>query len=359
MNNDHYLHFLRYALNDDAPIPDDITRIDWQKLKRFANEHAVVGIYWQGIRRLGQETPNKPTDDDVMAWMALVTKIQRRNRFMDERTGFIARTFRSEGFPNIILKGQGNATYYPEPSLRTSGDVDIWLRGSRGDITRYVQHHCPKERPIYLHIAFKAVKDVEVEVHYMPSYLNNPFCNRRLQRFFQQQWDNQQADSRQPTADGARYPTTRFNLVYQLCHILHHVFDEGIGLRQLIDYYYLLLNATPADTDGLVRQLSSYNMLGFAQAVLWIEQHILGLPGQYLFTTPDERRGRVLLADILHGGNFGKYNDDYQHASRRRIYPKRAWKKLCHSISLVRYFPSEALWEPLFRIWHFFWRLRH
>lgn len=354
MNNDtsRYLRFLSYALDPEASQPTDLTDISWTELKNFANQHAIVGICWQGLQRLDPLSPNKPTDDDVMAWMALVSKIQKRNRFMDERTEFVARTFLGEGFPNTILKGQGNGRYYPTPSLRTSGDVDIWLHASRKDITRYVQQLCPKERPIYLHIAFTKVKDVEVEVHYMPSYLNNPVCNRRLQRWFAQASSPQEG----------LFPNTTFNLVYQLCHIMHHIFDEGIGLRQLIDYYYLLKAsrqevAQPLADETLRATLQSFNMLGFARGILWVEHTVLGLPEEYLFAEPDERRGRVILHDVLRGGSFGRFNDDYEHASRRRIYPKRALVKLRHSLSLVRYFPSEALCEPLFRIWHFGWRL--
>ena len=35
-------------------------------------------------------------------------------------------------------------------------------------------------------------------------------------------------------------PTTAFNVIYQLCHLYHHFFDEGIGMRQMIDYYYVV-----------------------------------------------------------------------------------------------------------------------
>ena len=40
--------------------------------------------------------------------------------------------------------------------------------------------------------------------------------------------------------------TASFNVIYQLCHLYHHFFDEGIGLRQIIDYYYGL----GSNTDG-------------------------------------------------------------------------------------------------------------
>ena len=35
-------------------------------------------------------------------------------------------------------------------------------------------------------------------------------------------------------------PTTAFNVIYQLTHLYHHFFDEGIGMMQIIDYYHVV-----------------------------------------------------------------------------------------------------------------------
>mgnify|MGYP002623905408 CR=1 FL=1 len=351
-----FLAFLRFCLDETQGIPDSVGNINWTELKEFAKQQAIVGICWQGISRLGNLEKNKPTDDDVLAWMVLVQKIQKQNRKLDERTAFVSKTFRSEGFPNCILKGQGNALYYPAPHLRSSGDIDIWLNGSRKAITRYVKKICPKSEPIYLHIDFPAVKGATVEVHYKPSYVNNFFANRRLQRWFENEKKRQMAHY---PNDQKLFPTPTddFNLVFQLCHVMHHIFDEGIGLRQLIDYYYLLRSATDVDREALRNKLSSFGLRRFARAIMWIEHVPLGLPKEYLIEEPDEKAGRVVFDDVLRGGNFGKFNDDYEHASKRRIYPRRAWMKFRHSMSLVRYFPGESLSEPLFRLWHFVWRM--
>lgn len=365
-----YLDFLRFCLDKTHGIPDGVGNINWADLKEFAKQQAIVGICWQGMSRLGDIKVNKPTDDDVLAWMALVQKTQKQNSKLNERTAFVSRTFLNEGFPNCILKGQGNALYYPDPSLRSSGDIDIWLDGSREKITHYVKTLCPTAEPIYLHIDFPAVKGATVEVHYMPSYVNNFWANRRLQRWFNEEKKRQMSHVVKPQtipsedAKGSKHasfttPTDDFNLVFQLCHIMHHIFDEGIGLRQLIDYYYLLRHATDVDREELRHRLSSFGLRRFARAIMWIEHEQLGLPEEFLIDEPDEQAGRVVFDDILRGGNFGKFNDDYEHASKRRIYPRRAWMKLRHSMGLVRYFPGEALSEPFFRVWHFFWRLKN
>lgn len=35
-------------------------------------------------------------------------------------------------------------------------------------------------------------------------------------------------------------PTLSFNVIYILSHLYRHVFTEGIGLRQLLDYYFVI-----------------------------------------------------------------------------------------------------------------------
>ena len=33
---------------------------------------------------------------------------------------------------------------------------------------------------------------------------------------------------------------TAFNVIYQLTHLYHHFLDEGIGMRQIIDYFLVV-----------------------------------------------------------------------------------------------------------------------
>ena len=84
--------------------------------------------------------------------------------------------------------------------------------------------------------------DVAVEVHYIPRYMYAPKYDRLLQDFFREKAEEQFCN--QVTLEGAEgtcaVPTVEFNLVQQLSHMMSHVMGEGIGLRQFIDYYYVL-----------------------------------------------------------------------------------------------------------------------
>ncbi len=66
--------------------------------------------------------------------------------------------------------------------------------------------------------------------------------NRRLQHWFTrmaaEQFANEVTIGGRPVA----VPTPVFNAVYQLTHIYNHLFYEGIGLRQLLDYHYVMMS---------------------------------------------------------------------------------------------------------------------
>lgn len=93
-----------------------------------------------------------------------------------------------------------------------------------------------------------------------------------------------------------------------------------------------------------------------AGAVMWVLSEVLGLEEKYLIAPKKERLGRVLLAEILNGGNFGQYDLDNIKADSQL---KKNWQRMKRDFRMMRYFPSECLWEPVFRVYHFLWRLRY
>lgn len=376
MNVDTYLEFLRFALNDDSVVPDSVANINWQDLLRFAKEQAIVGIYARrilfgnskldGCNWLG----NRPNEDDVMDWMGEVAKLRKRNNLLFEKSAEIAQQFHKDGFDCCILKGQGNALRYPMPELRTSGDIDVWVNRKsskigvlRKEIYNKVKPNYQDAEMVYQHIEYTVGSNVPVEIHFHATYLNNPFRNIKLQKLLKEALPllSKHIVTYSESTNNYSFPapTDNFNRVFELCHIMHHEFDVGIGLRQLIDYFYLLCRGfTEEERQQECRLLSSYGMYRFAAAVMYIMKNVLGLEEKYLLMEPDEKAGTLLLRDVLRGGNFGKYNQSFAH-NGKDINPKRFFYKTFHNLSLIRYYPSETFWEPLFRTWHFFWRKQY
>ena len=238
---------------------------------------------------------------------------------------------------------------------RTPGDIDIWLHGERDEILEYVRWHVPDCKPVYHHVDFPVVDDVSIEVHFTPTWMNSPLRNRRLQRFFHS-FNFQFSifnSSELPV------PNAAFNRVYILVHIYRHLFAEGIGLRQLLDYYFVLQQGfTESEREETLRILRSLGMMRFTRAVMWVLQEVFGMPDRYLLTSPDAKEGRFLLDEIMLAGNFGKYDERMQRAAGEGTF-RWGLRKVLRNFRFVRSYPSEVLWSPIFKVWHLFWRIRH
>jgi hypothetical protein len=242
------------------------------------------------------------------------------------------------------------------------GDIDLWVKPEKDvikSIIKYVRKHNPRARAEYHHIDYGVYNDAEVEVHYRPSFSNNPIYNRRLQKWFNAQAERQYAHVVEITSDAGSIcvPTFEFNVIFQLSHIYRHLLQEGIGLRQIIDYYYLLKsNMNCTDNRDIFDNLRYLGLEKIAGAVMWVLNEVLGLPEIYLIASKDEKRGRLLLTEIMKGGNFGYYDIENQKANNAI---KKNLQRIKRDFRMVRYFPSECLWEPIFRVYHFFWRLKY
>ena len=239
--------FLKYCLGAKIDENKVIAGIDWQMLYSFASKQALLGLCFDGVERLGKEYPeelklNPIGRELLMTWMGKAQQIRRQNVKVNGVAAKLYSKFREDGLRCCILKGQGNALMYPNPYSRTSGDIDVWVNASREQITEYAMKHFEIGDDIRYHHLETSLDGVPVELHFFPCTMNNPIYNARLQKWFKRNADLQ-CSNVVSLPDGIgeiAIPTTAFNVVYQLTHLYHHFFDEGIGMRQIIDYYYVV-----------------------------------------------------------------------------------------------------------------------
>ena len=435
--------FLNYCLGKKVDMSMVVAKIDWRQLYNFASRQALLGFCFEGIERLTKEfseelKQNLMGRDLLMTWMGAAQQIRQQNMKVNAVAGKLYSKFREAGLRCCILKGQGNALMYPNAYSRNPGDIDVWVNASREQITEYAKKHFELGDDIrYQHIE-TSVDGVPVELHFFPCTMNNPIYNARLQKWFRRN-ANLQCSHIVGLPDGAgdiAIPTTAFNVVYQLTHLYHHFFDEGIGMRQIIDYYYIVNNdlsnhPVPLSKEGstfspspsssgsgdvtapsrcseplrskvggpskvsldcagwdrrdaigdiasdasvssvftkdssastaldvVQRELKYLGLWKFAGAVMFVLHEVLGLAEDKMIVPMDEKRGRLLLAEILDGGNFGRHFTKYARFTHQSM-GKKYFLKIWRNMHFVRYYPAEALCEPLFRTWHFFWRMKN
>lgn len=361
-----YLRFVQFSLGlcegEEFLSGKALEGIDWDDFHKFARKQTLTGVVFEGIKRLPREFA--PRQDLLMAWLGESQGIRVRNRLMNAATAQVYDRIKEEGYRCCILKGQGNALMYPDIYSRTPGDVDVWVNARR-EATRRLAHSLAKGNGSIgeesLNHIEMTLDGVAVELHSTPAILNHPLYNRRLQRWLQRNADLQ-CSNIVALPDGAgeiAVPTATFNLIYQLFHLYHHYFYEGVGLRQVVDYLLILkdLNIERLKDDGnidiLRRKLKWLGLWKFAGAMMWVLHETLGLEGEMMIAPVDGKRGKLLLDEILKGGNFG------QHGKRQPFGGGAAGhnvQRFCRDLRLLRHYPAEALSEPLFRAGHYCWR---
>ena len=145
---------------------------------------------------------------------------------------------------------------------------------------------------------------------------------------------------------GFACPTLRFNAVYSLVHLYHHLIEEGVGIRHIIDYYYILKALPAQENEGVLKDLRHFGLLKLASAMMWALQEVCGMPMEYALCEPNEKEGRFLLDEIMRGGNFGHHRKD-----------NRLRNTATRMLALLPHYPSEVLWVVPWKLWHKCWRL--
>ena len=356
MSEGLFFQVLRYSVGASTEMPAGISSSEWEQVYEMARRQSLLGIIFYGIQKNGAEKPDKKV---LFQWFSVSEQIRQGNQKANCAAVEAARFFQENGFRTCILKGQGNALHYPDPYVRTSGDIDIWVEGGLRKVLAFARKYAPGSKCCYHHIEFMKIGGVETEVHYRPSFMNNMLHNRRMQRWFEGVAGEQFVHEVElpDKAGTVCVPTNGFNRIYQMAHISNHFFHEGIGLRQIVDYYFVLKQGfTEKERTEDERLLKRLGLHGMAAAVMYVLKVVLHLDDRSMLVPVDERRGRLLLDEILLSGNFGQHDKRIRHDGSQLTHNIQ---RLRRDFRLVCYFPSECLCEPVFRTWHFFWRLFH
>jgi len=372
---DRFFALLRFSIGTAGECPK-MSVAEWKRMYDISRKQALTGITGAALMNVQDvltdaDSKNKEAFEDlIMSWMGDVMKISRRNKKVNKDVVELFSSLEEKGLQCCLLKGQGNALMYPRPDSRISGDIDVWVVRKRKPnddenirkIIKFVKHDKPDSKASYHHIDAKNFNGTPVEIHYRPQFMFGQRHNQTLQSYFEQQADKQFEHKVSLDGHEIAIPTAEFNACFQLSHIFNHLFHEGIGLRQIVDYYYVLVTlhkdeGKNPDSTYWERLFKQVGLLEMGKALMWILVHQLGMDESLAIVGQDEQRGRFVLNEILTGGNFGKY--DARNARYGKTPLGKNLQRLARDMRLVKFFPTESLSEPLFRIKHAWWRYRH
>lgn len=404
-----FVELIQVALGTRKNLSMVPSEDDWQQIYDTAAKQSLVGIVLRGIEEIRAENVELSIPQILLLqWIGEVQVIEQQNKKLNETAELLTRIFMNGGLRSCVLKGQGVARLYdvrckksdvrsqnseqraddnseqnsdglsslsslnsltgtPETfgtlgtntdntiggslSLRRQpGDIDLWVEGDREEILGFLRQKGQVGHVDIKHCDWEILQDVPVEVHFIPTWFYNPFTNKKLKLWVEEQKSSQFENKSEL---GFTRPTIAFNLVYVLIHIYRHLFDEGIGLRQLMDYYYVLLHSTTEERQEAMRVLCSFKMGGFVGAVMFVLQEVFKMDAEYLMCKPFRKEGQFLLEEIMLAGNFGHYDERNNHHNNRWADGIEDIKR---NLRFVFRYPQEVCWMPAWKIWHWYWR---
>lgn len=326
---------------------------EWANLYKMAEKQSLLGVCFAGLKNLGADADDGFTRIGMskmqyLNWMGMAFQIQQRNEKVDRQCVELQATLSADGLVSAILKGQGVARLYDGQlrPLRQSGDIDVWVKGGFEAVNDFVQRTAPSRDLAYHRFHYSIFKDTEVELHFRPTLMRNLLDNMKLQR-----WCDSFDASSFVKASGLdiTVPPAEFNAVFILTHIYRHFLFEGVGLRQVMDYYYVL-KSVPAELRVKVMDiLDGFHMGKFAAAMMWVIGHVFGMGEEYMICQPEEKEGSFLLEEIMQMGNFGKEDKRYKGNKKMKRFAR-------HWFHLLVHYPSEVVWSPIWIVYHWFWK---
>lgn len=352
--NESFKELIRTAAGNGGGFSRTPDKEEWDALLKTAQKQSLVGVTFEVMDNMPEEMG--PRLATYGKWALLDEKIRDRHALAVERTKELYTMVKDTGLECCILKGAGLARFYPTPSRRQAGDIDIWVKGSRNDTLAAFGARFRTDEVHYHHCDAHIFPDIKVEVHFTPSWMNNPFANRRLQNYFREQ-SGRQFSHFDPEL-GVPVPTMDFNAVYCMLHIYRHILAEGIGLRQMMDYCYILKALPEEMIEDVRKDMKRLGLKKCASAVMYVLKDVFALDDRYLLFEPDEKYGSYLVREISLSGNFGRY--DRRNASLNTTSPmKKAYARMARLSRYTGFAPSEVFFAPLFKGWQFIWKKVH
>ena len=348
---------------------------EWQELYSMAETHALLGVCFSGIRQLEQQGLHIPKGL-YYQWLTIAAQIQQRNEMLNKQCFAACSKVEKAGFKACVLKGQGIAQLYgPELAmLRQCGDIDLWVDGGMKNALIWAREQYGNVRFDYINAHLPMFKRTEVELHYRASFMTNLIENRKLQRWLIRH-EQELTCSKVELPNGIGkipVPSLSFNIYYVLLHCYNHMFSEGLGLRQIMDLYFVLVQGScvPMEVSSqrsseklkkIVNEdykgffLKELELYKFASAMMWILGYVFEMNRETMICEPDENEGRYILEEILQNGNFGHYDKRVKNI-KGRYRAKVLARIVQHNSHLAKHYPSKLYWNLIWLCWHFIWK---
>ncbi len=236
--------------------------------------------------------------------------------------------------PYVFLKGCASARYYPEPLLRTMGDVDFLVKEE--DLEKTARLLCDNGYKTDddfsgIHIEFKSKNNITIELHRQINGIPEGPIGQKVSSLFSDIFEKSVLMS-----DEYLCPCDFHHGLILLLHTASHLTNEGIGLRHLCDWAVFVSKFSDEEFLGLFEKpLKEIGLWKFAAILSAASVKHLGCPQKSWIGGCDDTIIDGIIDDIFSGGNFGR--KDYSRYQQIKYISSRGKKTVnsSHPITQV------------------------
>lgn len=297
------------ALNGNArPLETD--KLDWTALKYEAYIQTVSVLAFSGLN-------NGMCGEEELDSIRKLLKIQMgRNIAVNKAHVFLHSVMHSAGIPYTIIKGAASAAYYPDPFVRSMGDVDFLINRSdyeKADALLTEKGFRRSDRGHFYHIVYE-YNDCRYEMHFEPAGIPDGRVGAVVQGYLADILD---CAREQETVFGEiTVPSVFHHGLIMLLHMSHHMTTEGIGLRHLCDWAVFVKGFTDEEFCSVFEEkLRQIGLWDFTKLITRICILTLGCPEKSWAGERDIELEEGIVRDMFKGGNFGQKSGARTHES--------------------------------------------
>ncbi len=226
-----------------------------------------------------------------------------------------------ESIPYVILKGLASARYYPDPLLRSMGDVDFLVSEDNLSKTCKVLEENgfkPSEKSHGDHLVYTD-NICRYELHTAPAGMPKGEAGELVKGYLADILEK--AEIQNTLFGEVSVPSHFHHGLIILLHTCHHLTSSGIGLRHLCDWAVFVNSFSDDEFCNLFEdKFKKIGLWKFARTLTKVCEKYLFCPVKSWVGQVDEKIVDKLAEDIFKGGNLGQKSNDRSHESM--ILPK-------------------------------------
>lgn len=327
-----YLALLTGSLHKGWSIRPNfsLTSQEWFTLFQLAHQQATIGVCYPVLSSISKE--QLPPQSLNLQWAAQANFIQIRNKKMRQVIGELQSLFAEADVIPIVMKGLSFAINYPQPNLRMSGDIDLFIPQRYKEVIALLQSKGYEVDYSEQHYAL-TFQGIRVELHHR--VINSPFKEISSYNIINAYYDG---------LDFKAFDIET-QAVLLLTHAADHLVGPGISFRFLYDWAtFLLAHGDELNTDSFRKQIKHYHLTRFAEVFTTAASELLGIPHPAYIKENRSFLLNSLIQDMFTQGDCGQMERRKRLQRNKVVSSGMGVFRLLKFIPYSPYIAWNALW---------------